>query len=248
MAGHSQFANIKHRKNAQDAKRAKLFTKILREITVAAKTGQPDPEFNPRLRSAIIEARANNMPKDRVDAAIKKVISGNEGDNFEEIRYEGYANGGIAIIVEALTDNRNRTAGEVRSIFSKSGGSLGETGSVGFLFDHIGIIQFDAKIASSEEILESAIECGASDVESFENLHIIYCEVDDFSSVRDTMINKYGDPTSAKLDWKAKDLIEINNLEQAEKLMKFIDALEDLDDVQLVTGNYSFSQDVLEKL
>ena len=140
MSGHSQFANIKHRKGAQDAKKAKLFTKILREITVAAKSGQPDVEFNPRLRNAIIEARVNNMPKDRIEAAVKKVISGYEGDNFEEIRYEGYAPGGIAIIVEALTDNRNRTASEVRSIFTKAGGVLGETGSVSFMFDHVGLI------------------------------------------------------------------------------------------------------------
>jgi YebC/PmpR family DNA-binding regulatory protein len=248
MAGHSQFANIKHRKNAQDAKRAKLFTKILREISVAAKVGQPDPEFNPRLRSAIIEAKVNNMPKDRIDAAIKKVISGSDGENFEEIRYEGYANGGIAIIVEALTDNRNRTAGEVRSIFSKTGGTLGETGSVGFLFDHVGVIQFNADVALEEEMLEAAIECKATDVESSADLHIIFCEVVDFSNVRDKLIKKYGDPISAKLDWKAKDPTQIDDLDQAEKLIKFIDALEDLDDVQSVTGNYYFTDEILNKL
>lgn len=248
MAGHSQFANIKHRKNAQDAKKAKLFTKILREITVAAKTGQADPEFNPRLRSAIIEAKVNNMPKDRIDAAIKKVVSGGDGDNFEQIRYEGYANGGIAMIVEALTDNRNRTAGEVRSIFSKMGGALGETGSVGFLFDHVGLIQFDGKVASEDGMLEIAIDCGASDVESSSELHVIYCEVADFSNVRDELINKIGDPISAKLDWRAKDPAVINNIDQAEKLIKLVDALEDLDDVQSVTGAYIFSDEVINKL
>ena len=248
MAGHSQFANIKHRKNAQDNKRSKLFTKLQREITVAARTGQPDPDFNARLRSAIIEAKSNNMPKDRIDGAIKKVINGNDGENFEEIRYEGYANGGIAMIVEALTDNRNRTAGEVRSIFSKMGGALGETGSVGFLFDHVGVIQFKGDIALEDDVLETAIECGAIDVESTKEIHIIFCKVVDFSDVRDSLIEKYGDPISAKLDWRAKDLIEIGDVEQAEKLLKLIDSLEDLDDVQSVTGNYSFSEKVLDSI
>lgn len=248
MAGHSQFANIKHRKGAQDAKRAKLFTKLLREITVAAKTGQPDPAFNPRLRSALIDARANNMPKDRIDAAIKKVVSGNEGDNFEEIRYEGYGPNGIALIVEALTDNRNRTASEVRSIFTKSGGALGETGSVNFMFDRIGLIKFKKEVAGDEEIFESALEAGAEEVESDDEEHIIITNPDDFAAVRDALIEKYGDPLAAKLDWKAKDLTEIDDLEKAEKLLKTVDALEDLDDVQNVTGNYSFSDEILEKL
>lgn len=248
MAGHSQFANIKHRKGAQDAKRAKIFTKLIREITVAAKTGQPDINFNPRLRNAIIEARSNNLPKDRIDAAINKVISGNEGDNFEEIRYEGYGPNGIAIIVEALTDNRNRTASEVRSIFTKSGGALGETGSVGFMFDRVGIIKFESKIASEEQMFEIALEVGASEVESDEEIHIIITEIENFASVRDSLIEKFGDPVSAKLDFKAKNLTEISNLEQAQKLLKMVDALEDCDDVQMVTGNYSFSDDVLQNL
>ena len=248
MAGHSKFANIKHRKSGQDAKRAKLFTKLQREITVAAKIGQPDPDFNPRLRSAIIEARSNNMPKDRIEGAIKKVTSGNDTENFEEMRYEGYASGGIAIIVEALTDNRNRTAGEVRSIFSKAGGSLGETGSVNFLFDHIGVIQFEAKVASEGEMLESVIEYGALDVESSDEIHVIFCEVNDFSTVRDKLIEQFGDPISAKLDWKAKDPMVINDADQAQKLLKFIDALEDLDDVQSVTGAYDFAEEILEQL
>ncbi len=248
MAGHSQFANIKHRKGAQDAKKAKLFTKILREITVAAKSGQTDPNFNPRLRNALIEARGNNMPKDRVDAAIKKASGENSGENFETIRYEGYASGGIAIIVEALTDNRNRTASEVRSIFTKFGGALGETGSVNFMFDHVGIIQFDAKVASEEKMFEAALEAGANEVESLKDLHLVITAVESFALVRDVLIEKFGDPLSAKLDWKAKNTAEISDLEQAQKLMKMIDALEDCDDVQTVTGNYVFSNEVVEKL
>ncbi len=248
MAGHSQFANIKHRKGAQDAKKAKLFTKIIREITVAAKTGQPDPNFNPRLRNAIIDARTNNMPKDRVDAAIKKATSGLEGDNFEEIRYEGYASGGVAIIAEALTDNRNRTASEVRSIFTKMGGALGETGSVGFMFDHVGVIQFEGKVAGEEKMFEAALEAGAEEVESSADLHVIITKPENFSSTRDALIQKFGDPISAKLDWKAKVTSEISDLEQAQKLMKLVDALEDCDDVQNVTGNYVFAEEILTKL
>jgi YebC/PmpR family DNA-binding regulatory protein len=248
MSGHSQFANIKHRKGAQDAKRAKRFTKILREVTVAAKTGNPDPNYNPRLRNALIEARTNNMPKDRIDAAIKKVTSGLEGDNFEEIRYEGYAAGGIAIIVEALTDNRNRTASEVRSTLVKSGGALGETGSVGFMFDRVGVIQFDGKVASEEEMFEAALEAGAGEVESSPDVHVVITQPDSFTAVRDALITKFNDPISAKLDWKAKNSVEVSDLDQAQKLIKMIDALEDCDDVQMVTGNYVFPDEILEKL
>lgn len=248
MAGHSQFANIKHRKGAQDAKKAKRFTKILREISVAARTGQPDPDMNPRLRNAIIEARTNNMPKDRIDAAIKKASGEAGGDNFESIRYEGYAPGGIAIIVEALTDNRNRTASEVRSIFTKSGGALGETGSVGFMFDHVGVIQFDAKVATAEEMFEAALEAGAEDVESSSDIHVVITTTENFAAVRDVLIEKFSDPLSAKLDWKAKNTMEVADLEQAQKLMKMIDALEDCDDVQVVTGNYVFPNEIAEKL
>ncbi|MBL6664903.1 MAG: YebC/PmpR family DNA-binding transcriptional regulator [Rickettsiales bacterium] len=248
MAGHSQFANIKHRKGAQDKKRAKLFTKLLREITVAAKTGQPDPAFNPRLRGAIIDAKTNNLPKDRIDAAIKKVAQGSDGDNFEEIRYEGYGPNGIALIVEALTDNRNRTASEVRSIFTKSGGALGETGSVNFMFERIGFVKFAKEVDGDDNIFEAALEAGAEEVESNDEEHIIITNPDDFAAVRDALIEKYGDPAAAKLDWKAKDLTEIDDLEKAEKLLRTVDALEDLDDVQTVTGNYSFSKEVLNQL
>lgn len=248
MAGHSQFANIKHRKGAQDAKKAKRFTKILREITVAAKSGQPDPEFNPRLRNALIEARVNNMPKDRIDAAIKKATVGNDTENFESIRYEGYAPNGIAIIVEALTDNRNRTASEVRSTFTKAGGALGETGSVSFMFDHVGVIQLDGKVASEEEMFEVALEVGAEEVESSAELHVVITKIENLATVRDVLTEKFGDPLSAKFDWKAKVTTEITDLDQAQKLLKMIDVLEDCDDVQMVTGNYVFSDEILEKL
>jgi YebC/PmpR family DNA-binding regulatory protein len=248
MAGHSQFANIKHRKGAQDAKKAKLFTKIIREISVAVKTGSPDPESNPRLRNAMIEARVNNLSKDRIESAINKIVSGIDNENFEEIRYEGYAPGGIAIIVEALTDNRNRTASEVRSIFTKMGGALGETGSVGFMFDRFGIISFEQKIATAEQIFESAIELGAIDVESNDDVHIIYTDPQNFIAIRDQLIEKYKDPISAKLDWKAKNFIEVLDLTQAQKLIKLIDLLEDCDDVQNVTGNYLFSDEINQQL
>ena len=247
MAGHSQFANIKHRKGAQDAKKAKLFTKLQREITVAAKSGQPDPEFNARLRNAIIAARANNMPKDRIESAIKKATSAGEGDNFEEIRYEGYGANGVAFIVNALTDNRNRTAGEVRSIFTKSGGSLGESGSVVFMFDHIGLIEYEANIVNAETMFEAALEAGASDVESNNDWHIITCATDNFSQVRDSLIAKFGDPKTARLDWRPKNTVELD-AEAAEKILRMVDLLEDNDDVQLVAGNYIIPDAVAEKI
>ncbi|MCE3255385.1 MAG: hypothetical protein K0R25_879 [Rickettsiaceae bacterium] len=247
MAGHSQFANIKHRKGAQDAKKAKLFTKLQREITVSAKTGQPDPEFNARLRNAIIAARTNNMPKDRIEGAIKKATSANEGENFEEIRYEGYGPNGVAFVVQALTDNRNRTAGEVRSIFTKSGGSLGESGSVAFMFDHVGLIEYEAKVASEEAMFEAAIEAGASDVESNQEWHVITCETENFSQVRDALIAKFGDPKTARLDWKPKNTVELD-FETAGKILKLVDLLEDNDDVQLVAGNYVISDEIAQKL
>jgi YebC/PmpR family DNA-binding regulatory protein len=236
MAGHSKFANIKHRKGAQDAKRAKLFTKLQKEVTVAAKMGNSDPEFNPRLRNAIITAKSYNMPKDRIDGAVKRATSMGEGDNFEEIRYEGYGPKGIAVIVEALTDNKNRTASSVRSIFTKSGGSLGETGSVNFMFDHLGVIEYIASIASEEEIFDIAIEFGASDVESSEEFHYISCNLEDFISVRDKLIEKFSDPISAKICWVAKDQMEIDE-EISEKLTRLIDNLDDDDDVQNVFTN-----------
>lgn len=237
MSGHSQFANIKHRKGAQDAKKAKLFTKILREIVVSAKQGLPDPEFNPRLRNAIIAAQEINIPKDRISAAVARASSDDKGENYDDIRYEGYGPGGIAVIVEALTDNRNRTASEVRSIFTKSGGALGETNSVSFLFDRIGQIEFDSNVATEEQMLEAAIEAGASDTAFINDTHVIACSVDYFAKVRDILSSKFKNPKSARLVFVPKDSIEITDQEQSQKISKLVDALEDLDDVQTVTSN-----------
>lgn len=247
MAGHSQFANIKHRKGAQDAKKAKLFTKLLREITVAAKSGQPDPEFNPRLRNAIIEARSHNMPKDRIEAAIKKVALGSDTDNFEEIRYEGYGPSGVALIVQALTDNRNRTASEVRSIFTKFGGAMGETNSVAFMFDYVSLIEYSAKSITEEQIFDAAIAAGADEIESNQDSHYIISAPQNLTKIRDALSAKFGDPISAKLYWKPKTTTELS-FESAESVLKMIDALEDCDDVQSVTGNYSISDEVLNGL
>ena len=248
MAGHSQFANIKHRKGAQDIKKAKIFNKLIREITVSAKAGQPDPNFNARLRNAIIEARNNNMPKDRIDAAIKKVVMGTDTSNFEEICYEGYAIGGVAVIVEALTDNRNRTASEVRSIFTKMGGNLGETGSVSFMFNKIGLIEFEAKVANEEQKFEKALECKVTEVESSQESHIIITTPENFINTRDLLINVYQNPASAKLTWQATNYIAVSDLDIAKNIIKMIDLLEDCDDVQLVVGNYQFSPEILQQL
>lgn len=240
MAGHSQFANIKHRKDAQDSKKAKIFTKLLREITVSAKSGQPDPEFNARLRNAIIDARACNMPKDRIEAAVKRASSANAGDNFEEIRYEGYGPFGIAVIAQSLTDNRNRTASEVRSIFTKMGGSLGETNCVSFLFDYVGVIQFESKIASQDEAFEVAIEAGAQDVEYDCDFHTIITKPEEFTSVCDKLVSKFGSAAFSKLVWKSKDMIQLDQ-EKSQTISKMIDLLEDCDDVQSVTTNASLA-------
>ncbi|KKB96145.1 putative transcriptional regulatory protein [Candidatus Arcanobacter lacustris] len=248
MAGHSQFKNIMHRKNAQDSKRAKLFTKLVREIISSVRAGQADPNFNPRLRAAISAARANNLPKDRIDNAIKKGSTVGEGDNYEEIRYEAYAPGGVAFIVEALTDNRNRTASDVRSTFTKRGGALGETGSVNFMFERIGLIEYPASVSSEDEMFETALEAGADSCESDEFSHVIHCNPDSFNEVRDVLTKKFGDAQVSRLSWLAKDHIEIDDIERAESLMKLIDTLEDSDDVQFVCGNYQFSDEVLKKL
>jgi len=246
MAGHSQFKNIMHRKGRQDAKRAKIFTKLAREITTAAKIGMPDPAMNPRLRAAILAARAQNMPKDNIDRAIKKA-SGDDEANYEEVRYEGYGPGGVAVIVEALTDNRNRTAAEVRSAFSKLGGNLGETGSVSFMFERVGLISYPADTASADDMFEAALEAGASDVSSDENGHEIICAPDDFSDVRDGLAEKFGDPESARLDWKPQNSIPVDE-ETAGTLFKLIDILDDNDDVQQVAANFDVSEDVIERL
>ncbi|WP_119678694.1 YebC/PmpR family DNA-binding transcriptional regulator [Indioceanicola profundi] len=247
MAGHSQFKNIMHRKGAQDAKRAKKFNKLAREITVAVKSGMPDPAANPRLRAAIVAARAENMPKDRIDRAIKQGTPGADDTNYEEVRYEGYGPGGVALIVEALTDNRNRTASEVRTAFSKNGGTLGETNSVSFMFNRIGQVVYPAEVADADGMLEAAIEAGAEDVQSDEVNHIVITAVDDLGSVRDALEERFGAPSSAKLTWQAQTLIPVGE-DAAQTLLKLIDVLDDNDDVQEVIGNFDISADVLEKL
>lgn len=244
MAGHSKFKNIQHRKGAQDKKRAKIFTKLVREIITAAKSGQPDPHHNPRLRSALVAARAQNLPKDRIDKAISQATDPGNQDNYTEIRYEGYAPGGIAIIVETLTDNRNRTASEVRSSFTKYGGNLGETGSVNFMFDHLGFIQYPAAIASADDVLEAAIEAGAMDVESDDMYHVIYTEIEAFSEAVDVLSAKYGAPEESYIGWKPQNLVVIDDKDRAEKLLKLVEMLEDNDDVQRVCGNYELSDEI----
>jgi YebC/PmpR family DNA-binding regulatory protein len=247
MAGHSQFKNIMHRKGAQDKKRAKVFGKLIRELQVAARTGLPDPAANPRLRAAMAAARAANLPRDTMDRAIKRGAGGEDGGNFDSVRYEGYGPGGVAIIVEALTDNRNRTAGEVRSAFSKHGGSLGETNSVSFQFKRIGAISFAATVADAETMLEAAIEAGADDCESSETSHEIACDPDLFNDVRDALEKRFGEPQEAALQWKPAVTVPVDD-EAAETLFKLIDALDDSDDVQTVSGNYEVSEAVLQKL
>jgi YebC/PmpR family DNA-binding regulatory protein len=246
MAGHSKFKNIQFRKGAQDKKRAKLFSKLAREVTTAAKMGMPDPAMNPRLRSAIAAARAQNMPNDNIDRAIKKSQEAG-GDNYEEVRYEGFGVAGVGVIVEALTDNRNRTASEVRSIFAKHGGNLGETGAVSFNFDRLGAIGFDADKATADEMLEAAIEAGADDVESNEDGHTVYCNPDELHQVDKTLEERFGEPRTMQILWRPKTEMPIDE-EAGEKLLRMIDALEESDDVQQVYANFDVSDDVLEKL
>jgi YebC/PmpR family DNA-binding regulatory protein len=247
MAGHSQFKNIMFRKGKQDAARAKIFTRLTREIIVAAKNGAPDPNMNPRLRAAIIAARAENMPKDRIENAIKRGSGADTGENYEEIRYEGYGIGGVAVIIEAMTDNRNRTAPELRSIFSKYGGNLGETGSVSFMFDHVGHITYPAATASEDAMLEAAIEAGAENCESGEEGHLITTTMEDLHAVRDALEAKFGTPESAKFVWVPKTLTPLGE-EQAKTLLKMLETLEENDDVQHVFANYDISDEVMQKL
>lgn len=248
MSGHSKWATTKHQKAATDAKRSKMFTKIQKEITVAVKMGDPNPEFNPRLRNAVILAKSENMPKDKIEAAIKRASASGEGENYEEIRYEGYASGSIAFIVEALTDNRNRTASNIRSYFSKNGGALGESGSVSYMFDKVGIIGYNGNKITEDEMFNLAIEAGADNVESTEEWHEIITESNNFMSTRDAIMEKLGDPDEAKITWKPQNTIIIDDLEKAEKLLKFIEKVEEDDDVQQVIGNYEFSEEILKQL
>ena len=247
MAGHSQFKNIMYRKGAQDAKRARAFTKLIRELTVAARAGLPDPAANPRLRSAIIAARIANMSKDTIERAIKRGAGGEGLEHYEEVRYEGYGPGGVALIVEALTDNRNRTASEVRTAFGRHGGTLGETGSVAFMFERVGLVHYPAPAASTEEMFEAALDAGADDVQSGEPGHDVYCAPDDLSQVRDTLEQRFGPADAARLDWRPRNAVPIGEAE-AEILFKLLDALDDNDDVQRVAANFEVPDDVMERL
>ena len=246
MAGHSKFKNIQHRKGAQDKKRAKIFSRLAKEITVAAKMGMPDPDSNPRLRTAILAARAQNMPKDNIERAIKKSADA-DGENYDEVRYEGFGPGGIGVIVETLTDNRNRTASDVRSTFSKSGGNMGETGSVSFMFDRVGSIEYGPDAADAETVFEAAIEAGAEDVISGEDGHEIICSMEDLHGVVDVLAGVLGEPQAASIVWKPQNDVPVD-AEAAEKVLKFMDALDDLDDVQNVYANFDIADEVMEKL
>jgi YebC/PmpR family DNA-binding regulatory protein len=246
MAGHSQFKNIMHRKGRVDAVRSKLFGKLAREITVAAKLGLPDPAMNARLRAAIIAARAENVPKDNIERAIKKA-QGADAESYDEIRYEGYGPGGAALIVEAQTDNRNRTASDVRSAFTKSGGSLAETGAVSFMFDHVGVVEFDAKVADADTMLEAAIEAGADDVRSDEAGHEITCAQEAYGEVSKALEARFGEPRRTALVWKAQNTIEVDD-ETGEKLIRLVEVIEDQDDVQNVFVNFALSDALMEKL
>ena len=246
MAGHSKWANIQHRKGRQDARRSKIFSKLSKEITVAAKMGAPDPEFNPRLRLAIQAAKAQSMPKDNIERAIKKSTSADEAQ-FEEIRYEGFGPGGVGVIVEALTDNRNRAAGDIRSIFTKNGGNLGETGSVSFMFDLVGYIDYAASAASEDEMLEAAIEAGADDVQSTDEAHEIYCAFDQLASVAAALEKKFGEAQTAKPLWRPQNGVPVEGA-KAETLMKLMTALDDCEDVQNVYANFEMSDADMERL
>lgn len=247
MAGHSQFKNIMHRKGAQDARRARQFAKAIREITVAARSGLPDPSSNPRLRAALSAAQKVNMPKDTVERAIKKASGASAGDDYVEVRYEGYGPAGVAVIVEALTDNRNRTASDVRAAFSKHGGSLGETNSVSFMFTRLGVVTYPASAASEDDMLEAAIEAGADNVESSGEGHEVTCATDAFFGVRDALEARFGAPESAKLDWRPGTVVMLDE-DKGSTLLKLIDALDENDDVQAVYANFDLPDAVAERL
>jgi len=245
MAGHSKFKNIQHRKGAQDKKRAKIFGRLIKELAVAARGGT-DPASNPRLRTALAAARAANMPKDNIDRVIKKA-EGGEGEVYDEIRYEGYGPGGTALIVEAMTDNKNRTASEVRAAFSKFGGSLGETGSVSFMFDRVGQIIFAAEVADADSMFEAALEAGADNVESDDEGHEITCATEDYNSVVEALEASFGAPAESGLVWKPQNTIEVNE-DQAGTLIKLLDTLDDNDDVQNVSSNFDISDEIMARL
>ncbi len=246
MAGHSQFKNIMHRKGRQDKVRSKLFGKLAREITVSAKLGLPDPAFNPRLRAAIVAARAENMPKDNIERAIKKA-SGNDAETYDEIRYEGYGPGGVAVIVEALTDNHNRTAGEVRATFTKNGGNLATTGAVSFMFNHLGVVEYDAKAASADQMLDAAIEAGADDVTSNEDGHQVFTTPENLGDVAKALETKFGEPRKSAMLWKPQNTVALDD-EAGEKMLKLIELLDDNEDVQNVYANFEVSDALVAKM
>ena len=247
MAGHSQFKNIMHRKGAQDARRARQFAKAIREITVAARSGLPDPASNPRLRAALSAAQKVNMPKDTVERAIRKATGAGGGEDYVEVRYEGYGPAGVAVIVEALTDNRNRTASDVRAAFSKHGGSLGETNSVSFLFTRVGLVAYPASAAGEDDMLEAAIEAGADNVESGPDGHEVTCAADSLFAVRDALEARFGPPETAKVDWRPGTVVTLDE-EHGVTVLKLIDALDDNDDVQAVYANFDLPDAVAERL
>jgi YebC/PmpR family DNA-binding regulatory protein len=247
MAGHSQFKNIMYRKGAQDKKRARLFTRLAREIMAAARAGLPDPESNPRLRSAMAAARAANMPKDNISRTIKRATGGEDGTNFAEVRYEGYGPGGIAVIVEAMTDNRNRTASSIRTAFNKHGGNLGETNSVSFMFQRVGSISYAPEAATGDAMFEAALEAGASDVVSGADGHVITCAPEDFYAVREALEARFGAPGEAQLVWKPTNTVPVAG-DNAGALLKLLEALEDDDDVQSVSANFEIADDELRRL
>ena len=245
MAGHSQFKNIMHKKGKADAQRSKLFGKLAREITVAAKMGTPDPDMNPRLRAAVLAAKAQSMPKDNIQRAIAKA-QGGDAESYDEIRYEGYGPGGAAIIVEAMTDNRNRTTSDIRAAFTKSGGNLAETGAVAFMFDRVGVVEFDARVAGADAMLEAAIEAGADDVVSSDDGHEIYCEQAQLGEVTKALEARFGEPKASKLVWKPQNTVPVDD-EAAEKLIRLVESLEDHDDVQNVFVNFEVSDAAMAK-
>ena len=248
MSGHSQFKNIMYRKGAQDAKKAKVFAKLARDITIAAKSGLPEPDKNPRLRLAIQAARAESMPKDNIERAIAKATQTAGGADYVSARYEGFGPGKVAVIVEAMTDNKNRTAGNIRTIFGKRGGAMGENGSVAFNFERIGFIEYPLSAADADKMFETALEAGANDVISDDEHHDIETLPDDLAAVTDALEKVFGTPSASRLDWKPMVKTDVNDLETAQKLLDFIDALEDDDDVQRVYHNAGFSDEVMQKL
>ena len=247
MAGHSHVKNVMHRKGAQDAKRARAFAKLIREITVSARQGLPDPASNPRLRSAMVAARQANMTRDTIERAIKKASGAGPGEDYVEVRYEGYGPAGVAIIVEALTDNRNRTASDVRTAFAKHGGALGETNTVAFLFSRLGVVRYPASATSEDDMLEAAIEAGADNVESGPEGHEVTTTIEGLFAVRDALEARFGPPEAAKFDWRPMTSVTLDE-ERAAAVLRLVDALEDNDDVQNVFANFDIPDAVLQKL